>query len=265
MKLSQKDAKLLIILACILLLAASYFFGYKKYTDLTDELETQIQAKQTEYTTLDAYNQHRREYQTKIEDNKTKIGEIVAKYPSKVTDQDELYLSSVIQEKCGGWITTFDFTDVETIYVPGALMPCDTTVTTDNQNSSEVPQATPAPSADTDANKVPAKGDLEFCGNRNITQLGFQVDYDQLKKMVQFIYDYPQRKVINELTLAVDNTTGLLTGRMNYSSYSMEGAGATYEPLTIPSTPMGNKNVFGDIVANKDKSDKTNKNEKKEN
>lgn len=267
MKISQKDAKLLIILACVLLLAASYFFGYKKYSDLTDELETQTQAKQTQYSTLDAYNVHRSEYKNKIEDNETKIAAIVAKYPSLVTNQDELYLSSMIQEKCGGWITTFNFSDTETMYVPGNLTATNTTVTTNETETS-----TPAPSvdsnqtansnqaADSDTTQTNANGELSFTGNRNITQLSFQADYDQMKKMIQFIYDYPQRKVINSLTLAVDNTTGLLTGTMDYSSYSIVGAGASYTPLEIPSTPMGNKNIFGDVISNKEKSDKSEKN-----
>ena len=247
MKISQKDAKLLILLFCVLLLAASYFFGYKKYSELTDELNVKTQLLTTQYETLADSNQNRQEYTDKIQENKDKIAAIVAKYPSEVKNQDELYLSSIIEKKCGVWINNFNFSEPAIVYTPQEMVEEGTTVNTDG--ASDTTQADPSKDSGAEESKVETN-ELGFIGYKNTTQLSFQADYDQMKKLIAFINDYEYRKSIGAINLAVDSTTGLLTGTLEYHSYSMVGLEATYTPLTIPSQPTGIKNIFGEIVNN---------------
>ena len=253
MKISQKDARLLIFFACIVLLAASYFFGYKTYSDKTDDMNTKTQALKAQYESLEASNEHRDEYKRKIQDNQDKITTISAKYPSVVTNQDEIYLSSLIEKESGAWINTFNFSEPSIVYTPQNLTASDTDVNTDkidNTNKKEeTPEVSPAPA---NAEGTAKDGEFTFVGYKNSTQLSFQADYDQMKKLVAIINNYESRKSIKSVNLAVDKTTGLLTGTIDYDSYSLVSVSSKYTPLIIPSESMGIKNIFGDIVKNKE-------------
>ncbi len=250
MKISQKDAKLLIIMACVVLLGVSYFFGYSKYNDMTDEMNTKTQALLTQYEKLEEKNKHRDEYTKKIQENKDKIASITAKYPSKIQNKDEIYLSSIIEKQCGAWVNTVNISDIAIVYTPQNT---DTTGTDTAETTTD--------STKTESNKAPATTDtttdaainengLKFIGYKATTQLSFQADYDQMKKIVAFINNYSSRKSISAITLAVDNTTGLLTGTLDYNSYCLVGADTTYTPLEIPKLPTGVKNIFDDMVRN---------------
>ncbi len=294
MKISQKDARLLILLACVLLLGASYFFGYKKYSDKTDAINKETQVLKKEYETLESSNIHREEYVQKIKDNEEKIKTIIAKFPATVQNQDEIYLSSIIEQTSGAWINSFNFSEPSVVYTPQSLTEGKTEVNSDGAkttdeatpNQSVTPnsaapntvspqQATPQPvvpdntSASSKGNTggvldsvkkmfqgdVPVVEKLNFTGCKNITALSFKSDYNQMKKMVELIIKYTSCKSINRVNLAVDKSTGLLTGNLEYSSYSISGAEATYKPLEVPSKPLGIKNIFGEIVSN-NKNDK---------
>lgn len=274
MKISQRDAKLLIFLGCVLVLGLSYFFGYRKYSEKTDDMEEKIQSLQTQYDTLSASNAHRQEYLDKIKENTGKIQTIVAKYPSMVSNQDEVYLTSEMEKSSGAWINTFNFSEPTIVYTLQNLSTADTQVSTDGTTPTD-PNATATPAATTDPNAtgstdatISPNADLTatdasdpnfyFAGYKNTTRLSFQADYDQMKKIIQFIYDYTSRKVISSISLAVDKNTGLLTGTMDYDSYSVKGAGSKYEPKAIPSQPMGVKNIFGDTVQNTQRNDAQN-------
>lgn len=274
MKISQRDAKLLIFLGCAIILGLAYFFGYRQYSEKTDDLDEKMQSLQTQYDTLSASNVHRQEYMDKIKEDTDKIQTIVAKYPSMVSNQDEIYLSSIMEKNSGAWINTFNFSEPTIVYTLQNLTAGETQVSTDSTTNTDpnatvtpspaptqTPEGTDSNNADVNPNanpKVTDAGDpnFYFVGYKNTTRIGFQSDYEQLKKIVQFIYDYASRKVINSITVAVDKNTGLLIGTMEYDSYSVVGAGTKYEPLTIPSHPMGVKNIFGDTV-NNDQNDNT--------
>ncbi len=263
MKISQKDAKLLILLACVMMLGASYFFGYKKYSDKTDEINNRTQALNAQYETLEASNKHRDEYTQKIQENKDKVAAIIAKYPAMVTNQDELYLSKIIEKNTGIWINNFNYTESSIVYTPqdltlnGTSVSTDSTTNTDKTNANTTEQTKEASQAPA-TTETTKDGTLAFVGYKNTTQLSFQADYDQMKKLVSFINNYESRKSISSINMAFDNTTGLLTGTVDYNSYSLVSLTSKYTPLIIPSLPMGVESIFGDIVSNKNPEDNKN-------
>ncbi len=271
MKISQKDAKLLILLACVLLLGASYFFGYKKYSDKTDAINKETQVLKTKYETLESSNIHRDEYIQKIKDNEEKTKAVIAKFPATVQNQDEIYLSSIIEKTSGAWINAFNFSEPSVVYTPQSLTEGKTEVNSDGAkttdeatpNQSVTPNSAASSNGNTggvlDSLKKMFQGDgpvvekLNFTGCKNITKLSFKADYNQMKKMVELITKYKSCKSINMVNLAVDKSTGLLTGNLEYSSYSISGVGAIYKPLEIPSKPFGIKNIFGEVISNNKK------------
>ena len=250
MKISQRDIKLLMILGCVLVLGASYFLGFKKYNDLTEEMDTKTTALRTEYNTLSASNQHRAEYTSIIEENKEKIAAIVAKYPANITNQDEIYLSKLMEQQSGVWINIFNTTASSIVFTPQDedAQATDAKTTTDTEATTDTKVTTNTETSD--ANKTSDQNDFSFIGYQMTTQLSFQADYQQMKKLVEYINNYAFRKSIKSISLAVDTTTGLLTGTLDYNSYSLTGAGTTYTPLTIPSQPTGVDNIFNVTVEN---------------
>ena len=73
---------------------------------------------------------------------------------------------------------------------------------------------------------------------------GFQATYDGIKGMVSYVYAQQDKKSIENLAVAFDETTGNLVGTLDMNMYYMVGTGKEYTPMTIPSIPTGISNLF---------------------
>ncbi len=249
MKISQRDAKLLILLLCVLLLGGAYLFGYKKYSDKTDELEKKTEALETEYKELDTSNQHRSEYEAKIKEDNEKILNIAARYPNSIVNADEIYYTRLMEQNSGAWINDFTFETPEIAYTPTNMTMATDGTTDANANGTETATATPAdPNATGDEASPQNASENYFVAYKVRTKISFETGYEELKKLIQFVYDAQYRKVIDRMALAVDEKTGLLTGTLEYNSFSIVGLKTTYQPLSIPSAIMGVDNIFGDLA-----------------
>ena len=215
--LSKRDIKLLILLACVLLLAASYMFGYSHYGDMRAEVEEEKKVLQQKYEDLSAKNVNREKYQEETKNNTKKQKEILAKYPSKVTVENEIYFTKLLQDSTKVSVKQFAYTEPESFYV--------------DDGTSDVTNIT---------------------GYKAVSTISFEADYDGFKKMIRYINEAKSRRVINNINMSVDGTTGKLAGTMSYNDFYLEGADCEFNPETIKAGTNGNgvSNIFGNLVKN---------------
>ena len=72
----------------------------------------------------------------------------------------------------------------------------------------------------------------------------YECDYEQLKKLIDFVNDYPERMNIESITMAYDSTTGGLKGNLVLNLYAVTGTGKEYTAPDISGLSMGVGNIF---------------------
>lgn len=72
----------------------------------------------------------------------------------------------------------------------------------------------------------------------------YECDYEQLKKLIDFVNDYPERMNIESITMAYDSTTGGLKGSLVLNLYAVTGTGKEYTAPDISGLSMGVGNIF---------------------
>ena len=69
--------------------------------------------------------------------------------------------------------------------------------------------------------------------------------YEQLKKMIDFVNNYPERMNIESIQIAYNSEDGGLTGNMTINLFSVTGTGKEYVEPDISGLSMGVGNIFG--------------------
>lgn len=248
MKISRRDAKLLILLLGIIILALSYYFGYSKFNEKSEKIQEEVDALEITYQSLSADNAKRDVYEKNISQMKTKINEIVDKYPAKVTvEKENMFVVGL--EKEGVRSSALGFSENEIIYVPTT----DAATTTGGQNVTPQPTVNPTPVPTVASNTTQAtNGDAtvekpDFIGYKLTMTITYETTYEYLKKCITEIVDYEEQKSIDGITIAFDSNTGNLTGNIIVSAYALEGLNTQYKSSVITDITTGSDNPFGSM------------------
>lgn len=240
MKISERDKKLLIYLCSGLLLLVAYFFGYTKYSEKKAVVQLEIDQLNTRYNDLKAKDDKRASYIAETEKNTSIINETAKLYPSEVTLEGEIYFTKLIEDASGAWVRQWLYTQAEEVL---PLSASDTTPNDTTQGEGTTSEGATGGQT-TSETIVPTT----FKGYKTVSTISFDADYNQLKNMINYINTYASRKVIQQISVAFDSSTGILTGTMAYNNYFIVGSTSTYTPYEIPSNGQGVTNVFGQMV-----------------
>ncbi len=73
----------------------------------------------------------------------------------------------------------------------------------------------------------------------------YACNYEQLKKLINFINTYPERMNIEAITVAYDSETNGLKGNLTLNLFSVTGTDKEYVAPEISGLSMGTGNIFG--------------------
>lgn len=82
-------------------------------------------------------------------------------------------------------------------------------------------------------------------GAQSTITMNFQVSYSKFKKMTEYIKNYPDKTVIDSVSVSYDATADTLTGVLVLKRFSLTGTGKTYEAPKIDDISIGTDNIFG--------------------
>ncbi len=87
-------------------------------------------------------------------------------------------------------------------------------------------------------------------GYESTLTITFKVSYEGLKKCIDYINNYPEKRNIDEITLSYDSETGNLNGSMKINMYNLIGTGKEFSEPTMGNVGIGLENIFGTIDFN---------------
>ena len=215
MKISKRDINLLLVVLGLIIFGVSYYFIANNFKDLRDITNTEISTIQPEYDQLQIHISKQKEYIAKTREYQTSIRDMLIEYPSKVTEEEYLV-----------WI--IDWAE---------------------KNNIDVNSATVEPEVQLDTFKSYVLGENAEFVAKDITTGTMRAamttvcDYNDLKNAVnEYFVDKTQ---LNLVSLSYNNMTGFLDVTFDTSKHFITWEDAPYDRVDMPSTTIGQHNLFG--------------------
>ena len=218
MNISKRDKALLLVLAGVLLLAASYFFVYKPSIAKKAELETQLatlQQREAELVNLENNMDFYKSEITRLEGEKA---EYLACFPADIKEESEIMYAVELENNVDIEFTALNYGD------PISLL--DEVV------------------AETKEGEVVEDVLGGYCLPMT---MNYSATYNGLKNTITHTNMHQNRMVIDAVTASYDASTGNLSGQMTLNMFYMTGTDNSYHEPYVPSMGIGVSNIFGTI------------------
>jgi hypothetical protein len=254
LKISEKDARLLILLFALIIFAASYFLVYTKNVEKTKDINSSNKELQQRVNELEGMQADALDKQKEIETFEKEIAKIKEKFPSQIRTEDNIVLVDQLENNADMKVSSESFI-MNQIFYPN-LTGVDSTAGSTNESNSEsvsndgTTDTTTA--ADNTAVADTSEGEtsntsLALIGYKSTTTITYQTTYEGLKKAIDYIYNNSNIMNISDLTATYDSSTGNIMGSMSINAYSLFGTGKKYEEPFIDGINTGIRNIFGTI------------------
>lgn len=216
MRISKRDAKLLLMLLGIVVFLASYLLVYNRYLDKTEEVTAQIAELKPTLDTLENYYANLATYEAAVEAAKTEVNTEMRRYPTEIFTEDQVLYAIDLENRVGLNATALSFTDPALIHAFNGMV---------NLDGADTP--------------------VEMEAYQSTMNVSCELTYDQLKSMLHYIYDTRHYTGVSALSVSYDAETARLVGNVDVSKYYITYAGAEPEAHVTPFVNTGRTQLFG--------------------
>ncbi len=220
MKISKKEARLLIVLGGILVFVLLYYLVNNRILESTVAIEGEIAVIQPELAELEALYADRDMYLEEIEKTKVYAQEELEKYPADIRPQDVLVWILGFEDSVNFDINSVTFGEPQLI--------------------SEFPAYVTVDGEEINTNMTAYKTTSNTTGD---------LSYLQLKSSIDYIYESPYRTALDSVSLSYNSESSTLTGNFTISKFFVTYPEAVYQESQMPSVPLGTQEPFGDTVS----------------
>ena len=266
LKVDKKQIPLIFGLLAVIAAILVYFFVYQKYQEKITSIEAANSKLQGQVDDLNGKVGSRVEYETGLEKMELGIQKAYACFPPMVEEEDAVMEAMRLEALAPMNVTTIDFLDTTALYTVGsgqldsnqpAPVPTDEAVgdTTVEQDvaAAQAGETTnygelQVPDLNFSSGMLPAGYQGEYGPitlNVNVLNLNFTTSYEGLKRTLDYYITNPNRRTIQNISIAYNEETGLLTVAAVINEYSLTGTGKVYEYPYLPAVSVGTSNIFG--------------------
>ena len=86
-----------------------------------------------------------------------------------------------------------------------------------------------------------------FAAYEVIMSASFEGTYEGVNRFIDYVNNLEERAVVNNISMAFNASTGLLSGTVNMTFYYIEGLDCEYNVPYIPEIDLGRDNIFGTL------------------
>lgn len=228
MKLSKRDESLLLIVAGVIIVILVYFFGCKKLEENTAALQAENNSLQAVITKMELHQSKLSFYKEETARMNEESTEIKNSYPSAIMSADKILYAKRLEDVCNMHISYLGMSDVTTINV---AYPSEELISVDAQINGQ-PQPT-----------VPVNPNGIYMMRHGLS-VNYEAGYENLKQLFNFIIEDSYQKSIHSITLSYNESTGVLSGSMTSSMYSMTGTSVVYNEPDFTGIAIGTDDLF---------------------
>ena len=215
MKISKRDAQLLIILGGLLVFLALYMLVFNHFQAKSDAvaqniatLTPQLQELENEYANLATY-------QNGITEYRDTVAKKLEAFPADIKEEDVMSYLITMEAQNGIKLDEITFS---------GTTPLDEFQGIVQKDGKDVPVT-----MDVFSMEAVASG---------------QMNYSQLKSVIDYLYAGPTQSSLNSVSVSFNSETGGLTGSFDINRYYITYDGANYVPEPLPDTALGTQDPF---------------------
>lgn len=220
MKLKERDKNLLLIVACVAIIACAWFFGFNNITAKTETLRTEADKLELELSNLRVLAAQKDKYiadtQTYISDTATRF----EKYDTGYSQEYTIKFIEGIQTRTDVWIKSASLNATQPVFTFGQ-------VTSSNPDR-------PGQLVHTSDKR----------GYSTSISMAYQGTYEQVKDMIDYINEYKYKCVINSLTTSYNSDAMLVSGNISITIFAITGSDREFMEPSISNPFFGTDNIF---------------------
>ncbi len=220
MKLSTRDKNLIVIFLVVVIVAAAYNFGYKRFTNERTELESDIDSLEKQIEVKKEQYEKEGFYLIMTEIYGDKFAEELKKFPEDIQEENQImffkemekYLQS---EKNQFKIPTVSFSEGQTIIR--------------FQQTEKV------------------TGEL-YEGVSSSISFPFTLEYEKFKALLDYLEEYKDRSVISTISASYNEDVDLVTGSVVFMQYAISEETRILLQPEVEDILLGTDNIFDSTV-----------------
>lgn len=210
--ISQSEARLLLIVLALAIVAGSYFFGFSKLMEEAKVIEASNVQDKTRVETLENMEAKKVQVIKETDELKEYVKKVVEKYPVLVPQEKILYLMQELEDATGVHFTNGGFV-------------------IDNLIS----ELEPLPDA---------KVQQMSYGYSASVNAAFSASYDSFKEMLAYVKEMKDRSTLPSVSVSYNNEDGQLTGQLTFKMFYITNTDKEYEEIPDLEIPSGLENIF---------------------
>lgn len=225
--LLQQNAKYIVVIIGIILLLASYFFGYSKYKTEISDIQDEISILDKRYNDLKSKESKRKQYEKDKETAEKDYNDILNKFDAGLSTERLIMDCYNIETDTEVNISSITFAEQALTYVFG----------TEDKNGVL---------KEKEKNMIP-----EMIGNSRVYSIEATGTYNAIKKFIGSIMnDDAKRRAPNNISFAFDSTLDTVTCNVRLTEYSIVDAQRKESTTIIPDFNLGMDNIFFTSIIN---------------
>lgn len=235
MKLSEKDKKILMILAILGVLVLPYSIIVTPLTDAAFKVKDELLKLESEYTELSTMHANKDVYVETMEKLQMQEEELLAQFPEDlaqeatimfIVDVENVTGVSLYQIALGDDIAAQIVSEEEEAQIDAVEQELgdvtDDTYIVDNTVTTEVGK---------------------YSALSTTTQFSFRSTYEQFKQFINYIKQFEDRMVVTDLTASYTKETDTVNGSFSLVQYAITGEDRIF-PETVVGLDLGTENIF---------------------
>lgn len=240
-KLSERDKKLLLILAILVVCAVPYMLLISPMFEKVEILKKDVNQLQTRKETLQQMDTAQGEYLSAAETYTVEKEKLLDRFPTELNQEESLLFITETERSIP--ISLYQLTFGENVAAQ-------ITSTAEAQAIDQVEEATGDVTddeviAETTQTEVLSSG---LIGMSTSTQFSYEAGYQEFKNFLNFILNNDKRMVITDLTASYEADMNMVSGSFTLVQYALSGTDRVAEEVVEPEFSHGTDNVFMQAV-----------------
>ena len=223
LKISERDKKLLLIVATALIVVLAYFFGYQNLSSQADDLSSRKSKLEVTQRDLKEKNNNKDKYLADTTKLQTENRSALSRFDSGSTQPNTINFFIKTEGVTGVWVKSLALSPTTSIYRFGQ-------VASSNVNGGSAYSS-------------------NMSGYKSTINIAYESDYSQWKHFIDYINTYSNKTTIDALTSSYNDATGIVTGTVSISLYAVEGSDRKFTEPTFD-VKTGTDNIFSENSAN---------------
>ena len=220
MKLNDREKKLIFIVVGVILIALSYFIGYRKISAANNKLDDKIEENRTLYNNLKEMQAREKQYLEDTEYYTSEYNTLLGSFDTGYSQEYSIMFVDQIEKDTGVWFSQVSLADTAALYTFGAIT-----------SSNPMTQGAAVYTSD-------------YVGYGTTLTLSYKTSYAGYKELIEYLNTYKFKCRIDSVNATYNADDDEVSGSMILNIYAITGSDRKFLGAPVQNKFTGTENIF---------------------